>query len=444
MSNPITRRTWLAAATATVLALAIAPLGVCRADTLARVDVYDRSAGEALPVYRHHGRRYVVGEPGNEYAVRIRNCSGRRLLAVLSVDGVNAVTGESAAPDQAGYVLEPGGYVNIQGWRKDLSRTAAFYFSDPGDSYAARTGRPRDLGVIQTAEEFAEQVKGGHFSGGRFNVARFGGTVNEVVENQARIASYYAGIKQGLDPESAARLVDEALYDYSNVARTAFEQAVMMRAVPFYKWMRNNTPNMLVTLAKEPGKMAWLGHLKESGAAAVGEPENMPDWMRDLYPIATPLTNKDADPVLISTAGLFPQGELEILSGLLGGRIDPKDAFGSLSPILRTPLEVLFNRDLYYGQDISKYEGDKRRVPAAVEVAADAMSQVPGLSSVWGFVAGKLGIDERTTDDGTYWVAPAASVKVLRDLMPWYVWLMGSDSREVRGRVIECASGGNS
>ncbi|MBK7903875.1 MAG: hypothetical protein IPJ97_13785 [Proteobacteria bacterium] len=151
MSNPITRRTLLGAATATVLALAIAPMGVCRADTLARVDVYDRGAGEVLTEYRHLGRRYVVGEPGNEYAVRIRNCSGQRLLAVLSVDGVNAVTGESASPDQAGYVLEPGGYVNIQGWRKDLSRTAAFYFSDPADSYAAQTGRPHDLGVIGVA-----------------------------------------------------------------------------------------------------------------------------------------------------------------------------------------------------------------------------------------------------------------------------------------------------
>ena len=151
MSHPISRRTLLAAATATALVLAIAPTGACRADTLARVDVYDRSAGEALPVYRHRGQRYVVGEPGNEYAIRVRNCTDHRLLAVVSVDGINAVTGESASPDQAGYVLEPGGYVNIQGWRKDLSRTAAFYFSDPGDSYGARTGRPHDLGVIGVA-----------------------------------------------------------------------------------------------------------------------------------------------------------------------------------------------------------------------------------------------------------------------------------------------------
>jgi hypothetical protein len=151
MSQTFTRRTLLAVATATILATAIVPLAASRADSLARVDVYDRSAGEALHVYRHHGRRYVVGQPGNEYAIRIRNCSDRRLLAVVSVDGVNAVTGESASPDQSGYVLEPGGYVNIQGWRKDPNRTAAFYFSDPSDSYAARTDRPNDLGVIGVA-----------------------------------------------------------------------------------------------------------------------------------------------------------------------------------------------------------------------------------------------------------------------------------------------------
>lgn len=151
MSSPMTRRTLLAAATATVLGLTAVPFAATRADSLARIDVYDRSADAALPVYRHHGRRYVAGEPGNEYAVRIRNCTDRRLLAVVSVDGVNVVSGESASPDQSGYVIEPGGYVNIQGWRKGLDRTAAFYFADPADSYAARTGRPDDLGVIGVA-----------------------------------------------------------------------------------------------------------------------------------------------------------------------------------------------------------------------------------------------------------------------------------------------------
>jgi hypothetical protein len=152
MHLPLTRRQLICGAVAGVmLGAAVAPFAISRADALALVDVYDRSAGQALPTYRHRGRQYVEGQPGNEYAVRIRNCSSRRLLAVLSVDGVNAVSGETAAPDQAGYVIEPGGYVTVQGWRKDLDRTAAFYFSDPGDSYAARTGRPQDLGVIGVA-----------------------------------------------------------------------------------------------------------------------------------------------------------------------------------------------------------------------------------------------------------------------------------------------------
>jgi hypothetical protein len=145
------RRLLLAGAAAAILAIAVTPAAEVRAGTLARVDVYDRSAGESLPLLRHRGREYVEGRPGNEYAVRIRNRSRQRLLAVLSVDGVNAVTGETASYDQSGYVIEPGGYVTVQGWRKDLDRTAAFYFSDPQASYAARTGRPQDLGVIGIA-----------------------------------------------------------------------------------------------------------------------------------------------------------------------------------------------------------------------------------------------------------------------------------------------------
>ena len=118
---------------------------------LARVDVYDRHEQRVLEIHPHRGRHYVVGQPGHDYAVRIRNCTAQRILAVVSVDGVNVITGETASPDQSGYVLEPWDYANIQGWRKDLERTAAFYFSEPYDAYATRTGRPDDLGVIGVA-----------------------------------------------------------------------------------------------------------------------------------------------------------------------------------------------------------------------------------------------------------------------------------------------------
>lgn len=121
------------------------------AGALVDLGVYDRDQGERLPVYWHQGRAYIAGTPGHEYRLTLRNRSGEPVLAVVSVDGVNVVTGESAEPQQSGYVLLPGRSLEILGWRKSLAQTAAFYFTDLADSYAARTGRPGNVGVIGVA-----------------------------------------------------------------------------------------------------------------------------------------------------------------------------------------------------------------------------------------------------------------------------------------------------
>jgi len=151
--------TWRRAAAATLMALGRAA-GSVQANSyespfvkgrLVQVDVYDRASGTALPVYAKNGRSYIVGTPGHEYAVRIRNCTNGRVLVVTSVDGVNVISGDTASPAQSGYVLDPWGSVEITGWRKSLDRTAAFYFTDLGDSYAARTGRPQNVGVVGVA-----------------------------------------------------------------------------------------------------------------------------------------------------------------------------------------------------------------------------------------------------------------------------------------------------
>ena len=118
---------------------------------LVRLDVVDRDAATVLPQYAHRGDAWIAGIPGHRYAVRLANTSGERVLVVLSVDGVNAVTGETAAPGQAGYVLGPWETAEIAGWRKSLDDVAEFLFTDVPDSYAARTGRPADVGVIGIA-----------------------------------------------------------------------------------------------------------------------------------------------------------------------------------------------------------------------------------------------------------------------------------------------------
>ena len=121
------------------------------ATTVADVSIHDRRDGRELPLHWYQGRRYVVGEPGREYEIRVRNDSGGRVLAVASVDGVNVLSGETASAEQSGYVVDSHDQVRIDGWRKNLSEVAAFYFTRLPDSYAARTGRPGDVGVIGVA-----------------------------------------------------------------------------------------------------------------------------------------------------------------------------------------------------------------------------------------------------------------------------------------------------
>jgi hypothetical protein len=143
--------------TSLALVLATAALSTCTPAlaqwpaTRIDVEIYDRTDGRVLPIYFHAGRRYVVGKPGNEYSIRVHNAGAGRALAVMSVDGVNVITGDTASPAQSGYVLAPSERADIAGWRKDMARTAAFYFTALPDSYAARTGRPDNVGVIGVA-----------------------------------------------------------------------------------------------------------------------------------------------------------------------------------------------------------------------------------------------------------------------------------------------------
>ncbi len=137
--------------TAALIATAATACQPASARSLVDIDLVDRDSGQWLPEYPHRGRIYVPGEPGHRYAVRLTNTTGERVLVVLSVDGVNAVDGRTAHPSQTGYVLAPWQSTEIAGWRKSMDDIAQFYFTDLPDSYAARTGRPDNIGVIGIA-----------------------------------------------------------------------------------------------------------------------------------------------------------------------------------------------------------------------------------------------------------------------------------------------------
>jgi hypothetical protein len=118
---------------------------------IVEVSVIDRDSGAVLCPYYYRGEYWVAGRPGSRYSIEVRNRLGERLLAVTSVDGVNVVSGATAGWDQTGYVFGPGERYQITGWRKTDAEVAAFTFTDSPDSYAERTGRPANVGVIGVA-----------------------------------------------------------------------------------------------------------------------------------------------------------------------------------------------------------------------------------------------------------------------------------------------------
>ena len=134
-----------------ILALAITAPDARAVGRLADVTVVDRRTGAVLETRFYRGEYWVAGTPGGRYSVSIRNRTPERLLAVASVDGINVISGENAGWQQTGYVFDPLQGYEILGWRKSDRDVADFEFTASPNSYAERTGRPANVGVIGVA-----------------------------------------------------------------------------------------------------------------------------------------------------------------------------------------------------------------------------------------------------------------------------------------------------
>lgn len=105
--------------------------------------------GKPLNTVSHQGKTYLpVPRLGMEYEIRVWNHGSRRVTAVVSVDGLSVINGQSASEDHPGYILAPSNSVLIKGWRRNLDTVAAFRFVERDKSYAHLIGKPENIGVI--------------------------------------------------------------------------------------------------------------------------------------------------------------------------------------------------------------------------------------------------------------------------------------------------------
>ena len=108
--------------------------------------------GVPAPTFSHGGQTFVLGQLGERYTLRVVNHTGQRAEAVVSVDGRDVVDGRPADfRSKRGYLVPAWGQIDIDGWRLSNAQVAAFRFSSVAESYAARTGSGREVGVIGAA-----------------------------------------------------------------------------------------------------------------------------------------------------------------------------------------------------------------------------------------------------------------------------------------------------
>lgn len=195
--------------------------------------------GTRLPTFQHAGATWIQGEDGERFVVTLRNPTAKRVEAVISVDGRDALTGRVADFDrQRGYIIPAFGTIQVEGFRQSLDNVATFRFSTPEDSYSARMGTPENVGVIGVAfftERDRDEAEIAGESGGWRNRRPSTSTPSP------------GKAKRGAGAESSARAESGAARDSSNLGTEFGEtRSSTVRLVSFQR--ESSSPSRLVTL----------------------------------------------------------------------------------------------------------------------------------------------------------------------------------------------------
>jgi len=176
-----------------------------------------------------------------------------------------------------------------------------------------------------------------------------GRRVGKAVEEQSRALNFMTNLRKTGDVTLAAQRTKQFLFDYNNL--TNFERTFMKRLLPFYSFTRKNLEAQMVTLFSSPGRTAaQITAVTNLGDAISGqkltkeEEAALPEWIKSGISI---LKSKN--------------GGIAEIFGSLGTPIEapfsslqPNALLGSLSPLMRVPMEEATGYNFFQGKPISE------------------------------------------------------------------------------------------
>lgn len=134
----------------------------------------------------------------------------------------------------------------------------------------------RGAGKVSKVKGVSEETNAlGKVKQGVENYAEAGRKINGAVEDNARLANFIHNLDKTGDAGIAAQHTQKFLFDYGDL--TKLEQDKIKKWVPFYTFMRKNTPLQFESALKMPGKVG--ARLKIGEAVSQPVPGNAPSYM---------------------------------------------------------------------------------------------------------------------------------------------------------------------
>lgn len=103
------------------------------------VEVQVLVGGKPVKQHYHEGNMFVEARHGANYEVKIKNNSWKRVLAIVSVDGLDVLSGRPATSESGGYIVDGFSSYSVKGFRVSDNEVNLFEFSAKSQSYAAKS-----------------------------------------------------------------------------------------------------------------------------------------------------------------------------------------------------------------------------------------------------------------------------------------------------------------
>jgi hypothetical protein len=186
------------------------------------------------------------------------------------------------------------------------------------------------------------------------------------VEDANRLGSYISQLRRGVSPDAAAEMVYKTQVDYRPQAFSETERKIK-QFVPFYSYPRGIAPLVAESVLYNPGGLQGKAIRAVTRGTEPSEENFLPEYLRQSAAFALPESfgGRPAENLqrVVNNVDLPFEGLLNLFSPGIGNTAVQRftdslqktgtNLLGQLNPAIKAPLEMILNRQLYTGRELS-------------------------------------------------------------------------------------------